>query len=887
MLPVLLGTLLGVRATAAQETPERLHERPNVLLILAEGLGPQLGCYGRPVETPQLDRLAKRGRRFANAFAQYPASSAARVSLLTGLRPDRLQVYAPPKKRPAASMPIQKRFQKAGYYAARVGRAYGGEAEALLKWGRAEDAAEPDAVVRRATEILGEKRSQPLFLVVGLDARSRRPVSPRTAAEVKRVDAGNELGLLPEIAASLATPDRPGRFAKLPARAEAEVRELLTAQYARAREVDAQLGPLLDSLDRHGLWGRTVVVFAGDQGADLGGHGVLQRPDMLFDDVLRVPLILATPSTRTPGTQSEAIVELVDVYPTLMALCGLPAEKGLDGASLEPALADPRASPKVGAFSVVTRSGPHLGRSVRTDRFRFNEWPDGSRELYDHERDPHEVLNLARDLRQAETVAWMKTLLEARAAATPPPPPVPVRAASRPNVLLLILDDLSVRLGSYGYDVLSPNIDRLAARGRQFERAYAGVSTCSPSRTSFLTGWRPEHVRVWGNRSKILPKIEGATPLHALFKANGYYTARAGKIFHQSSDPLFKWDEVVDLGGLPEDEADEPAEEPGGVDVSHWFVETNRADRDEPDGRKAELVAKLLGTHRDKPFFVAVGFSKPHTRWVAPKKYFDLYKPETLKIVQDPFDDLDDVPRIALARSAVERPGLFETGNPLEYEEPMRRLLTAAHHATVSFVDAQVGVLLDALDRQKLWDNTIVVLLGDHGYHLGEHRVLWRKDTLFEESLRTPLIVAPPGLQEPGVPTSALTELTDLYPTLAELAGLSVPTGIDGRSLVPYLRKPLANGPVAAYSFRECATAPLGRTVRTAQYRFTEWPDGARELYDLAADPGEHHNVAGEPARAAQVEKFVTLLYSVVESDPSPQKRRARRHERRATSGSE
>jgi len=870
----------------AQQVTPPAPPRPSVLLILAEGLGPQLGCYGRAVATPNLDRLAMRGRRFASAFAQYPAAAATRPSVLTGLRPDRLQVYGPPKDIPAKATPIEARFQKAGYYTARVGRAYGGAAEALLKWDRAEDPAQPEVAVRRAGEILAEERTQPLFLVIGLDARPGRAAAPHNAAAMKSIGAGSEPDRLPEIAASVATPERPGQSVRLPARAESERRELLAAQYARAREVDGQLKPLLDSLDRRGAWGRTVVVFAGDQGADLGGHGVLERPDVLFDDALRVPLIVATPGLPAPGAQSGAIVELVDIYPTLLALAGLSSGKDLDGTNLEPALADPRASPKLAAFAVVTRSGPRLGRSARTDRFRFNEWPDGSAELYDHERDPHEFVNLAREPAQAETVARMKALVAARMTATPPPR-APLRAAGRPNVLLMILDDLSVRLGSYGHDVLSPNIDRLAAKGRRFARAYAGVSECSPSRTSFLTGWRPERLRVWGNRTRLFPSIESATPLHELFKANGYFTARAGKVFHQSYDPLFKWDQVVDLGELPEDEADEPTQEPGSIDLSRWFAATNLADSDEPDGRRAELVVRLLASQRDKPFFIAVGFSKPHLRWVAPKKYFDLYKPESLAIVEDPFDDLDDVPRIALAHAALTRPGLLETGNPLEFEEPTRRLLTAAHHATVSFVDAQVGILLDALDRQKLWDNTIVILLGDHGFHLGEHRVLWRKDTLFEESLQTPLIIAAPGLPAPGVPTSALTELTDLYPTVAELAGLSVPDGIDGRSLVPYLQKPTLAGPVAAYSFRDCATAALGRTVRTAQYRFTEWPDGARELYDLAADPGERHNLAAEPARGAQLEKLVTLLYSVAESDPAPRKRRGRSQPRRQLLGAD
>jgi arylsulfatase A-like enzyme len=214
-----------------------------------------------------------------------------------------------------------------------------------------------------------------------------------------------------------------------------------------------------------------------------------------------------------------------------------------------------------------------------------------------------------------------------------------------------------------------------------------------------------------------------------------------------------------------------------------------------------------------------------------------------------------------VANGAIERPGLFLTGKEPELDDDMRRRAIAAHNACVSFVDAQVGVVLEAMDRLKLWDSTVVVLLGDHGFHLGEHRGLWRKDTLFEEALRTPLIVAGPAVGKPGAPTRAIVELMDVYPTLIELARLRRPPGIQGTSLVPLLKDPEAKGRDAAFSFRRCYPPQLGRSMRTERYRFTEWPDGSQELYDLSADPRELTNLARSPEQGATVAEMRKRLY--------------------------
>jgi iduronate 2-sulfatase len=271
----------------------------------------------------------------------------------------------------------------------------------------------------------------------------------------------------------------------------------------------------------------------------------------------------------------------------------------------------------------------------------------------------------------------------------------------------------------------------------------------------------------------------------------------------------------------------------------------------------------LIEEHRQGPFFLAAGFSKPHLKWIAPRRYFDLYPPESIRTAPEPADDLQDIPAIAIKNRPQERPGVALAGRepPGMVDDPrFRREAIAAYHACVSFVDAQVGVLMDTLDRLSLWDRTIVVLLGDHGFHLGEHHGLWRKDTLFEEALRTPLVIAAPQVQRPGVAAAAEVELLDLYPTLVELAGLPRVAGLDGASLAPLLADPAQRVRAGALSFRKAKAPPLATSVRTARHRYTQWPDGSEELYDHSSDPEEARNLARVPAAAAALAELRAIL---------------------------
>jgi uncharacterized sulfatase len=423
------------------------------------------------------------------------------------------------------------------------------------------------------------------------------------------------------------------------------------------------------------------------------------------------------------------------------------------------------------------------------------------------------------------------------------------------NVVLIVVDDLNTRLGTYGHDVRTPNLDALARRGRRFDRAYAQFPSCNPSRVSLMTGWRPERTGVWSNLQPPRERIAGAVPLQEHFRAHGYFTARVGKVYHGPFEEQFRWD-LSEHTPYPDTDDDEVAER--GRGMASWWRPTDNADADEPDGRAARRVAALVERSPGRPFFIALGLNKPHLRWVAPRRYFDLYPAAAVRWPREPADDAADVPEIAIARRAPRFPGALLPGR-LEPED-LRAEAIAAYQACVSFMDAQVGVVLRAIERAGLSDRTAVVFTSDHGFHLGEHGGLWRKNTLFEEALRVPLVIAAPGVARPGQPAARVVELVDVYPTLLELAGLPIPAPLDGVSLGPMLRDPGAGVREAALSVTERMAPPFGRSLRTARWRYTLWPDGSEELYDHERDPNETANLAGDPAHAARAAELRAAL---------------------------
>jgi arylsulfatase A-like enzyme len=275
----------------------------------------------------------------------------------------------------------------------------------------------------------------------------------------------------------------------------------------------------------------------------------------------------------------------------------------------------------------------------------------------------------------------------------------------------------------------------------------------------------------------------------------------------------------------------------------------------------------LVERQRSRPFFLALGLVRPHRRWIAPARYFALYPPESIVAAPFPDDDLADVPAIAVKTQPQPLPGLTLVGREppgLVRDQTLRRQAIAAYQACVSFADAQVGVVLDALDRNDRWKDTVVVLVGDNGFHLGEHGGLLRKDTLFEEALRVPLVVAAPGLAHQGAVVRAPVELLDVYPTIVELAGLVPPSDLDGQSLVPLLENPEAVGRGVARSWRRVQPPERGHSLRTERFRYTLWPDGSEELYDRRRRAPESENLAARPEWSVEKARLRARLEALV-----------------------
>jgi len=434
------------------------------------------------------------------------------------------------------------------------------------------------------------------------------------------------------------------------------------------------------------------------------------------------------------------------------------------------------------------------------------------------------------------------------------------------NVLFIVSDDLNCSLGCYGDKVTqSPNIDRLASRGVRFDRAYCNYPVCNASRTSFLSGRRPETTKVLGNGTE--PRIALGKDFKFLpeyFHDHGYFTASIGKISHPTFAGSVKWDVQNDAQrGQGEEDAEASAAKTKakaadgkakldaaakakrraaktakaeaqaalGGDVPFGWQATSNDDAEEPDGITARRVVKLLEQHKDGPFFIAAGFHKPHVPHTAPKKYFDLYDAAKMPLPKEPEGHAKYIPEIA-------QNGKYYP----ELKPEQERAIIQHYHAATTFMDAQVGLLLDALDRLKLWDNTVVVFLGDHGWHLGEHDGFWAKMSLMEESARAPLIIYAPG-KKSNADSPRLAEFVDVFPTLTDLCGLPLANGLEGISLAPLLDDP--NRPWKKAVFTVVSRrGGLGRAVRTETHELLVWPDGSEQLYDHTRDPHEYENLA-------------------------------------------
>lgn len=470
----------------------------------------------------------------------------------------------------------------------------------------------------------------------------------------------------------------------------------------------------------------------------------------------------------------------------------------------------------------------------------------------------------------------------APAAAAPNPQP------QRPNILFIAVDDLRPELGCYGNPLIkSPNLDRLARAGVVFNRAYCQQAVCSPSRSSLLTGTRPDTTKVWDLKTHFRTALPEVVTLPQLFKNNGYFVQGMGKIYHSGFDDPSSWSvplttpNVAAYGSaenralLQKKRQQAIAEGRNEGDLVQAGKAAAYESADVPDntfhdGKLAEMAIAALREIKQKhqPFFLAVGFIRPHLPFVAPRKYWDLYDPAQIPLAPNPFRP-KGAPDYAILEGGELR--TYDHIPPGHLSDDLARRLKHGYYAAVSYMDAQVGRVLEELDRLGLRDNTIIILWGDHGWKLGEHDA-WCKHSNVENDTWAPLLLSVPGMKNAGQHTDALVEFVDIYPTLAELAGLPLPAHLEGSSFRPVLdnvKRPWKTAAFSQYPRPSGAKRLMGYTMRTDRYRFTAWVQrddhsqiDALELYDHQSDPQENQNLANQPEHAALVKELKAKLFA-------------------------
>ena len=455
--------------------------------------------------------------------------------------------------------------------------------------------------------------------------------------------------------------------------------------------------------------------------------------------------------------------------------------------------------------------------------------------------------------------------------------------SDRPNVLFIASDDMRPELGCYGANqVHSPNLDRLAARGTTFLRTYCQQAVCSPSRSSLMTGLRPNTIRIWDLATHFRDNVPDVVTLAQNFKNHGYHTERLGKIFHTghgNRDDKFSWSRSVNYPAAPRYGPEGDAHmkrllaeaKAKGIDVKDnrfrprglpWEA-PDVADNELADGMIAENAVKLMNEFKDRPFFLAVGFLNPHLPFVSPKKYWDLYDRNSIRLAGNPYAP-KDTPDFALTTWGELRK-YYDIPDKGPLTDDQARSMIHGYYAAISYVDAQIGRLLGELERLGLAEKTIVVFWGDHGWKLGEHGS-WCKHTNFELDCHAPLLISSPNQKAAGSKTNALVEFVDIYPTLCELASLPVPAELEGLSAAPLLDDPDLPWKTAAFSQYPRSVDGkklMGYSMRTNRYRFTRWQVQSNpkkvvavELYDHQVDPAENVNLAADPANARLVEQL-------------------------------
>lgn len=444
-----------------------------------------------------------------------------------------------------------------------------------------------------------------------------------------------------------------------------------------------------------------------------------------------------------------------------------------------------------------------------------------------------------------------------------------VFAAERPNVLLIMVDDLRDYGGVFTRDIVkTPNLDRLRARGTTFERAYVQYPVCNPSRSSMMTGLRAEQTGIVGNDKRLRENMPDIVTMPQLCKEAGWQSHAFGKLYHLGGGRNLEAKQAwMDIGKSWHTAQAYEATTTGkkileGRDVTdgalkwcHWGA-ADGTDDDQPDGQIAAATAAMINELGSTPWFIGCGFMKPHDPFVAPKKYFDMYPSDAIEIYRDPAG-------ISVART--DAVGFGDYGKAFaKFTDKEWSQLFRAYCAGTSFMDAQLGRVLDALDKNMLWDKTLVIFVGDHGYHTGE-RSWWNKNTLFERSCRAPMVIAAPGLSG-GRTSRSLVEFIDIYPTIADFCGLKMPHVVPGVSLRSVLESPDVHVKDAAFTLVTRGPKLYGQSIRTARWRLTRWSDDQIELYDHGQDPEELHDVAGDHPEI--VKELKVILSSIGKPQP-------------------
>jgi iduronate 2-sulfatase len=591
------------------------------------------------------------------------------------------------------------------------------------------------------------------------------------------------------------------------------------------------------------------------------------------------------------------------MYPTFVEMCHLPKpHQKLEGESLASTLAKPEEAKDRDVYLPYMAPGEF---AVINKDWRYITYGKDGEELYDVKADPNEWFNIAdkpehagvkAKLRQAapktfakpspkrnikkdliiegETFHWSKGGEKAS---------VP-KKGNKKNVLLIVCDDLNTHVSPSGYDhIKTPTLAQFASEAMIFNRAFCQYPVCGPSRASFLNGLYPESSGVIDNKADVRQTRPGTLSMPQFFKESGYWTGSVGKVFHSprheygalawSEFHRFNNDELpivkaarkkfeAENGSveLPKNRKawrtlEKQAKSKLDAQTPPGYGPSGLTDEQHKDGKNARTVARWLKgkPNGGKPFFIACGIQKPHVPFLAPQKYFDLYPLDSITYTPEKANLWDNIPRRAI-NTRFKEFGFEE----FKENDALRREYMQAYHACVSFIDAQIKIVLDALKESGQWEDTIVIVTSDHGYHLGDH-FLWGKVTLFDIGAKVPFIIHAPGLTKPGTRSEAMVELIDIYPTLAQLTGLDRPGHLQGSSLRPLLDHPERLGKKNyAYSI-VTRGKEIGYALRNQRWRYGKWPAG-EELYNLTNDPEEKNNLAGRTNLKHRLDEFRRVL---------------------------